>query len=182
MNKIILGLGLIALTTSQLTYSGSKGYEGGFIGGSVGHSNISNTINLAPGFDFDDNDTTFKATVGYRAIDFTLEGFYANLGEVTESGGGSTAVLDLDTIGVAVTGILSISEQIEVFGRLGFHEWDADASFSGGGGAEGDGTDFIYGAGLMYNVHDISVVLEFERYEVDSLDVDVASAGLLYRF
>jgi len=154
----------------------------------------------------DDSDTAWKLFAGYRFNkNFALEGGYADLGEATwnstvtvPAAGTVSASWKGKAWSLAAVGILPVSEQFEVFGKIGAHRWDVDLSITatGGGAVAADslddsGTGWLYGVGASYSfTKNMAVRAEWERYKDvgdenntgGQSDVDVWSLGLQFKF
>lgn len=151
-----------------------------------------------------DTDTAWKLFAGYRFNkNFALEGSYADLGKATWNS--TVTVPAAGTVNfsgkgkawsLAALGILPVTEQFEVFGKIGAQRWNVDASVTatGGGGGAADssddsGTSWLFGVGASYSfTKNLAVRAEWERYKnvgdennTGQLDVDVWSLGVQYK-
>ena len=179
MKKTLLGLSTIAALSPAVASA-----EDFYVGVSVGATETDALdIFKVPGISVDDDDTGFKVFAGYRAHEyFAVEAFYADLGEATASDVVDSLEIESDTFGLSALGIIPVTENFELFGKVGFHAWDADLS-STFGSASDDGTDATYGIGATYIMGQISFRAEIERYELDDdVDVDMFSAGIAFNF
>ncbi|MDP2788149.1 MAG: outer membrane beta-barrel protein [Pseudomonadota bacterium] len=153
----------------------------------------------------DDSDTAWKLFAGYRFNkNLAVEGGYADLGKatfdsiVTSGGGGRvSASWGAKAWSLAAVGILPVTDQFEVFGKIGgyFYNADLSATGSGGGGTvsvsvDDDGTGLLFGVGASYSfTKNIAVRAEWERYKdvgdenaIGTSDVDMLSVGIQYKF
>jgi hypothetical protein len=77
-------------------------------------------------------------------------------------------------------------EEFSPFAKLGAHSWDIKESFTDQDlTMKGNGIDILYGIGVDGKIdeHDnIKYRLEFEHLELDSVDFDTLSAGLLFDY
>lgn len=183
MKKELLGLAIVAALLPAVASA-----EGGYIGGSIGQtemdiSDADKAELAAVGVSVDDTDTGFKLFAGYRINEnFAVEGFYADLGEISATDGVDSLNIESDSFGASVLGIIPVAENFDLFAKIGFHAWDAELSSTVGVFASADGTDSIYGFGAAYTIEQVSFRAEFERYELDSEDVDMISAGIAVNF
>jgi OOP family OmpA-OmpF porin len=157
----------------------------GYIGGSAGITSVDVCDDLS-GLGVtscDDEDTGFKIFGGYKFNpNFAVEGLWADLGEVSATGPGGSASMEVDGFGAAAVGVIPLNEKFSIFGKVGAFMWDA----SGGGGAAGsddDGTDIMFGAGVGWNfTPKFGLRAEWERFDIDGDDVDFLSVGLQFNF
>ncbi len=202
----------VLATLAVPVYAGGGG-EAPYVGASVGQSKYKDTCNDAAASGFigscDDSDTGWKLFGGYQFTpNWGVEGFYADLGTTKATGTvvvvvppptpvAITAEGEATVLGVAVTGTLPLGDKFGVFGKLGFHYWDAKVTGTGGAGGVGvtlsgddTGTDVMYGLGARYSFTDqLSVRAEWERFKVgdnknmiSEKDVDLYSVGIGYTF
>ncbi len=176
-----------------------------YVGAFVGQSSFDASGGDFDGLSVDDSDTAFKFLAGYQFNDYlSLEGGYANLGELTISAhevegpyefkvDGS---VEVDGLFVNVVGSYPVSEQFSLYAKVGLFSWDAESelksSFSSSDpeipsesyseSFSDDGSDVFYGVGLTYHWNEISFRAEYEMFESDGDDVDVFSIGAVYNF
>ena len=164
----------------------------------------------------DDRDTAWKLFMGYNFNPYIgLEAFYADLGEANAKwsaaylsgfpfiGGGKvggSVDYSAETVGLYLVASYPFTERFSFHGKAGAHYYDAEVTvkaFSEGLAfvdtsisktADDTGTDFVFGAGLVYDFSPRwGVTVEWERFsgvgfEGVDLDIEVLSAGLLFRF
>jgi OOP family OmpA-OmpF porin len=186
------------LVASALALSGafaaSQASAQGFIGGSIGQSDIDDEIavELITSGTVDGKDTAWKIFGGYMFNrHFGLEFAYVDLGEVSYSGsffgapvtGGKIEVTGFN---ISAIGAYPVSEQFSVFGKIGMFIWEAEASDTTGGvpfSDKEDGTDLSFGVGVSYNfTRNLGVRAEWERFESSDADASLITIGLLWRF
>ncbi len=141
----------------------------------------------------DDDDTAWKATIAYQFTPiFAVEAFYANFGLTAVNGSiaGQPVVTEADLygFGTALVARVPLTKSLSVFGKAGLLiDWDVD--YSGLINASGQTIDFdddglmdpMYGIGADYAVNKaLAMRVEWEHF--DEIDVDMFSAGLIYRF
>lgn len=151
-----------------------------YIGGSIGQSYVEEN-NVLAGEDFEDEDFGFKAFAGYRFHkNFAAELDYLDYGETDDNILGIDTEIDLYAVALYAVGILPLSEQFELFVKLGAAYWDgeADASILGITVSDDEnGTDLAYGLGASYAFTDkFAVRVEYEEIDVDD---DLSRLGLL---
>lgn len=156
-----------------------------YIGAGAGltASDLCNDI-AGPGVNCDDEDTGLKLFGGYKFTpNFAAEAAWVDLGEVSASGPGGSATVEADGFQVAALGMFPINPQISLFGKLGAFMWDANVTTSAGFTVGDDGTDIMLGFGGMWNITQrIGLRAEWERFDVDSEDVDFLSVGVQFNF
>ncbi len=211
-------LTIFSLSFSALSYSQSDWYIGLSAGtselDSVGKefNELFNLTNLSPDASaltsFDDSDTAIKLFAGYSVNDyFNLEFGYSDLGESSFEGSldsndpvvgiGSLDMAikeSLDGIYFAAVGVLPLSENVSLNGRLGLYFWNYDTDLQitdpdGLLGVQGsvsgseDGEDIFYGVGLDIGWFGVF----YESYTAgidvwDDVDVTVFGVSATYNF
>lgn len=148
----------------------------------------------APGVSCDDSDSAWKILGGYQFNrNLAVEVGYANLGEITITGGGSRLVVETTAWDLVGVGSFPINNQFSVYGKLGFHSSETEI-----GSAKDDGIDLTYGIGVRYDFsRNLGVRAEWQRYgsvaapaatsgalsaRAQEFDIDVLSLGLVYKF
>lgn len=174
--------GLLALA---LCIFGSTASAEGYIGAGIGMTSVDicDDLTALGATSCDDEDTGMKLFGGYKFNkNIAIEGQWTDLGEVSATGPGGTATVEVDGFGVAAVGMIPLSERFGLFGKVGAFMWDA----SGGGAASGtdeDGTDIMFGAGVNWNLtQKFGLRAEWERFDVDGDDVDFLSIGAQFNF
>jgi OOP family OmpA-OmpF porin len=153
----------------------------------------------------DESDTSWKLFAGYKFNEnFAVEGSYADLGEATfgsivtaPTTGSVSASWGAKAWSIAAVGILPVTDQLEVFGKIGGHFSNVDLSATGSGGGstvtvsrDDDGYGLLLGVGASYSLtKNIAVRAEWERYKdvgdentTGKSDVDMMSVGIQYKF
>lgn len=148
----------------------------------------------------DDKDTAWSIFGGYQINkNFGVELGYVDLGEASGSGtdpflGTFSATFETTGFELSGVGTLPINEKFSVYGKLGFFMWDLDVKASsstlGSGSFSEDGTDLTFGVGVRWNfTKNLTAQLQWQRYNdigddvtTGKDDVDVLSAGILFRF
>lgn len=149
----------------------------------------------------DDRDLGWKVFGGYQfAPWFALEAGYFNLGEfgfnaTTVPAGTLRGNIELQGVNLDAVFLLPITDWFSVFARGGVQYAEAEVHFSGTGAVNvidpdrsRRDTNHKYGGGLQFALTErLGLRAEAERYRIDDAvgnkgDVDLYSAGLLYRF
>ena len=164
---------LIASSILLLSVAASAQAENFYAGLSIGQTDVDES-------GFDDGDS-IAVIGGYRMLEnLAFEVAYIDLGEADNG----PWTIEADGFNFAAVGILPINEQLEVFGKLGLFAWDASLHRSGYGEvASDDGVDLSIGIGGSLKLNEqFSLVLEYQRFELDSDDVSNLSLGARYNF
>ena len=135
---------------------------------------------------FDDSATVAKVFAGYRIGDhLAIEGDYQKLYEVKDDVVGIEAKLDADAWTVSIRPILPITDFIDLYGKVGYTWYDIEARtrIFGVSVTEDDSDgDLSWGGGIDLNFGNLSLRGEVSRIEVDDADLNLVSAGILFRF
>lgn len=158
--------------SSLLSAPGFAEENNWFVGVSFGRSDID-----VSGFD---RETGFKIFGGFRANEnVAISLAYVDLGEFEEG----DASIETDGFNLSAIGILPLSENFELFAKLGVFRWDSELKISGLGSADDDDTGFSFGLGAGYSFFDnFALNAEFQRFDLDGDNIDLLSAGLVYSF
>jgi OmpA-OmpF porin, OOP family len=192
MNKknypaLLLGaLGLTVVAASP-AFAADSGW---YVGGSVGQANTNvdtGAIDAAvrgagaatSSTTADDSDTGWKLFFGYQFNqNFALELNYTDLGNIstttTTTGPVGTVSGRFDSKGWGIDGIAMapISKEFDLFAKIGFFRWEADATAAAivGGAAAAvarsdSGTSAKFGLGARYHfTENVALRLEWERF------------------
>jgi OOP family OmpA-OmpF porin len=196
MKKIIISTAVcLALGASQ-AFAG-KLDNPAYVG--AGGSYVHYDTGVSTTGDLDEDDWGWKVFGGYRFHEnFSLEAFYADFGEAeldlntgdTLEGMVATAPIDMDvsakSFGAAAVLLFPVSDEFDLYGKLGVHRWDLDASANSAGityDEDDDGVDAFVGLGASFApTEDVSIRLEYERYFFDGDDLDAATLGVALHF
>lgn len=166
-----------AAVASLLLAPAAQADSGFYLGAGVG----STSVDLD---DFSESDTSWKAFGGYifdmPVVDFAIEAAYLDFG----SQGGELLQVPaaIDATGFGAFGLAGLDWGLfGIFAKVGYVSWDADLSLGGLSDSD-DGTDAGYGVGFRLNFSSIEVRAEYEVFEFDDADVDMATLGVLWRF
>ncbi len=164
------------LAASMLAVSTTLSHAGGYIGASVGQTNID--------FDGFDDGTSMAIVGGYKINkNFAVEGSYINLGDF-EYDIPPVLTLEADGFNFAAVGIIPVNEKVNVFAKAGMFMWDVTLEAAGNGEiGSNDGTDFSFGFGASVNLTDqFGLVLEYQKFDLDDQDVSNISFGARLNF
>lgn len=188
---------LLLITT--LSFSAlSANAENGYMGFGLGIATNDACDNQPANTECEDSKVAGRVIGGYQFNEnFAIEGAYASLGEAEIRDLNSPAKVSFDgsAISLSLLAIAPISENWSLYGKAGVGRWDIEASATDGSGfsasGDDDGTDPLFGAGLMWTIEKgYNLRLEFERQSVgledasDGFleDVDVDTISLTYSF
>ena len=181
MNKRILPVCALALLLmSSPAWAG--GETGIYIGGSLGSAQLDVSYS---GVDFDDNDLAYKIFLGYNFgiipfIDLAIEGSYVDFGSAEGKVLGSSA--ETDVYGLDLFGLIGFNlGPVSLFGKVGAIYWDSESS-AGPDDDDDSSTDLAYGLGLQVQIASIAVRAEYEKFDLDVVDIDFLSLGVSYMF
>ena len=168
LHNIILGLALAGATTNAYSTDVGKGYISGFIG----NTNVEES-------GFDDSDISFRIGGGYKFNkNFALEGYYIDYGTAEDSGFSA----DADGPQVQGVGLLPVSNNVDLYGKLGLTMWDAELC-SPFGCISDDGTDIVFGFGGNFAVSNkVDLRAEYEIADFDGTDVTTLMVGVNIAF
>lgn len=191
MNKLI--------STAVLSFAlASPAYSGGYMGFGLGVATNDACDQQMVNTTCEDSKAVGRVIGGYQFNDnFAIEGAYASIGEAEMRDLNSPAAVKLDgsAFSLSLVGIAPLSEEWALYGKAGVGRWDIEATATDTSGAtvsgDDDGTDPVYGVGLMWEIQKgYNLRLEFERQTVglkdasDGLldDVDADTISLTYSF
>jgi hypothetical protein len=141
----------------------------------VGASYTDTEVDDPSGFEADDSN--YKVFAGWRFFErqwLGVEVQYMDFGDF--SAGGTNA--EVSGYGAFVLASIGVW-RMDFFGKAGFASWDAELSNL----PDEDGSDPAYGIGIAFRVFEkFYVRAEYERFELDDADADVASLGADFRF
>lgn len=137
--------------------------------------------------DFDESAGNVRVFGGVRLLDFlALEVGYSQLFESSGEVLGADVDLDGDAFDVSVRPTLSLTDAVDLFGIVGWTEYDLDVTASGlGATASADASegDLFYGLGAGLSLGDqIQVRGEWTSIDVSDADFGTLSVSATYRF
>lgn len=159
--------------------------SGLYFGASIGSSHLDEDFN---GLNIDTDATAYRFVGGFQLGDYLgIEGGYHNFGDFAETVniGGFSTRSEIAADGWTLGGTLGLplSDQISLFGRAGVFFWDADVGVNGFSIDLPENENPYYGAGAKVDITpNLSLVGDWTRFELDTIDSDVISGGFQYRF
>lgn len=175
-NKV-LSATLLAVLASTTAFAASAADDSGFYAGAgVGQSFVDER-------GYDDEDTAFSVFGGYQFNRyFALEGAYTDFGKIEPEAAGSA--LEADAVSLTAVGIVPITDNFSAYAKAGFSRWNLDTELPAlTNTADDSGTDPTYGLGVQYKINDaVSLRGEYNRFEVEDIDLDVAQLQVRYSF
>ena len=202
MKKIVFLMIMILFSNAAL----SKEYY--FITG-INNNKIETGITVSTAsLDEDDDDMFF--TIGYNYSDnLGIDISFFETGEATLSGdngdrftlagteyefivNNAKISVSSENIAIDLRPQAKLSEEFDVFGRIGYHFYEATASASGDGITtasltDDDSSDFFYGFGLSYKVDNFYLNAGLEYYQldydyIDEIKTEFISIGFVSEF
>ncbi|MBB3048874.1 opacity protein-like surface antigen [Litorivivens lipolytica] len=205
MKKIIKGIMVSALVAS----SGAMAQVGSFYAaGQIGTTNIDFSESdyksaISDGsqisnVDVDDSSNALVFGFGYRAtanvgfeiqrVDFgTLDADATSDGSgAVWSAGGVNSEIEVTGLTIGANFIAPVQPGLELYGRLGLLQWDAEVSITNNslsGSGDDDGNDSYYGFGAAFSLSEaVQLTADFTRYDVDGDDFDLIGIGVRIHF
>lgn len=123
----------------------------------------------------EESDTGYRAFAGYRLGLVGIEASYTRLGEFGFSSSTDSIRSEIEGVGAAVVGFVSMVDDLSLVLKAGAFAWDS-ANAGSVAVADQSGTDPFYGVGLQSVVGAFLVRGEYERF--DEIDVDLVSISL----
>jgi len=150
-----------------------------FFGGSIGPSDAGSYCTGASGCE--DKDTAWKIFGGYKITErLSAEAAYVNLGDIHKTTGGGVQNSDVSAITASGVAAMPITDQIDIFGKLGLMRWSSDNT----AGSE-SGFGMTYGVGAKMNISEKTKLrAEWEKLPGietapgDKTDVNMLSVGV----
>jgi opacity protein-like surface antigen len=141
-----------------------------------------------PGSRIDLDGTAYKVFIGYRLMRFlSIEGGYADLGDLDETVEMTRIEAEADLWNAWALGTLPVSEQVDIWAKLGVAAWDSRVSTDDGimpTTTDDSGTDLAFGFGASFKFTEhFGLRLEWETYDFDDVeDVKMGTLGLQFWF
>lgn len=185
--KIIRKITLAALLVPGLMVGTTFAAEPGFyLGASGGQTSvdktseaIGNAIIEGNNFKVDDDDTAWKAYVGYQYLPWL--GFEAGYGDFGSFSSKNVGKIDIKGWDAFLVGTWPIGA-VDLFAKVGGIRKEEEFKTTGYKNTENDGK-FAYGVGIAYNIGHWSLRAEAEGFDDNAIDdFYFLSAGVVYRF
>lgn len=185
--KNVLAL-LAALAVSVPAFAADTG---GYLVGMVGQTKVKGIDTPgATNASVDDKDTGFKLGGGYAFHrNVGVEATYVGLGKASASAGAQNFEFKASGIAVVAVGMLPVTNQVTLLGRLGFI--DATVKATGPGASEkSTKVKTTFGIGASYSfTPQFAVRADYDRYSklgdsntTGESDIDMISVGVVYKF
>lgn len=175
---LVAGLSIASAASFAQSSDTSPNY-GPFVGAGLGYYRLNDNDFLNDNDRLKDNQTARRVFAGYefdRMI--SVEGGFIDFGR-TEDG---FATMDADGWTLALLAAFPINDLVAPYGKVGVLKWDAERQFGGLRGRS-DGNDLFYGFGARFTlVHHLDLQLGYERFKMDSTDLDMVAANIVFRF
>lgn len=167
MKRLLIALGCSALVAVLASTPARAGLNVG--------ASFTDTEVEEGGFNADDNN--YKIFAGWRFFErqwFGIEGQYVDFGDFSSMG------TNVEASGFSAFALVSFKLwRFDLFAKAGMASWDTESSNQ----PDDDGTDPAYGVGAAFRITERFWVRgEWERFEFDNADADVASLGAEFRF
>ena len=150
-----------------------------YLAASAGEARIDERVGSA---ELDDEDFAFKLGAGWRVNkSLAFEVGYIDLGSFDGSAGSTDFEFELQ--GFSFHGVVGfpLGRGFAPFARVGYFYWESETQVAGQT-SDDSGWEFVGGLGLSYTLNERWALRgEWERYDSDA-DVDVYTAGVLFRF
>jgi hypothetical protein len=170
-----------ALATGCITllapFSPATAAIDGFVGGGVGHASLESEDFFGDDNGLEDDRMMWQVYAGWKFAQFLgVEAHYTDFGEADNDG----FVLDSNGVGAALGLYLPLTDRLALSARAGQLWWDADASIDDLDiEASSDGEDPFYGVGAHFGRDEgLGLSLRYDRYELDTVNIDVPSINL----
>lgn len=167
IHKITLSI-CLALALPTASFAGAA--SGFYLGVGAGDSSVKFL-----GFDEDDSSTKIFGGYNFGVIpflDLAVEASYVDFGSPSDNN------TSIDITGLNAFGLVGVSfGAFGFFAKAGLIDWDSDSNTG-----SNSGTDTAYGIGARFALGPFSVRAEYETYELDTVDVDMASVSAIYTF
>jgi opacity protein-like surface antigen len=180
-NKVVIGI-LAAFGLMGASAHAAESDAGAYVGVGIGTSTIK-----IDDFNFDESDTAFKLFGGYMFNPYVgLELAYLNAGEPSATVSGVSVEVSVTGFSGSVVGNIPLGDRFALFGKLGFAQYDVEATARIGAAsasADDSGSELAYGVGMSVSLTDrFSLRAEYEMFDVEDGDFTILSAGAVLKF
>ena len=150
-----------------------------YFGGSIGPSEADSYCTGATGCE--DKDTAWKVFGGYKMTErLSAEAAYVNLGDIHKTSGGTVQNSDVSALTAAAVAAMPISDQFDIFGKVGVMRWSSDNT-----AGDESGFGMTYGVGAKMNISEKTKLrAEWEKLPSietapgEKTDVNMLSVGV----
>lgn len=174
-----LSAAALAAAAAGFTSSAIAAPPGPYLGAGVGLYTLDiDDVN------YDDSAALFRGFGGYRINDnWAIEADYQRLSEAEDDILGTDVELDFEAWGVSVRPIIPIGDLFDLYARVGWTWYDAEANVTGFGSVDGSDDDFTWGGGIDFHLGDLLTLRgDVSRIEIEDTDLNLISAAILLRF
>lgn len=181
-NDLVRGLTAVgALLACAATPYALAAQPGFYLGGGVGMYTLETDLE---DFEYDDDAALLRGFGGFRLNDYwAVEADYQYFQESEDEILGQDVELDFRAVTVSVRPILPLGDVIDLYGRVGWTWYDAEASVAGFPAVDGSDDDFTWGGGIDFHLGDLLTLRgDVSRIEVEDSDLNLFSAALILRF
>ncbi len=183
MKKIFFGMLFSVLFLSPLFAHAEPGRP--YVGFSLGETEHDGFCDgtAALGFTCDETDVGFKFYIGIDLDEtFAVEASFVDLGEASFGVPPYKGKFDVWALSADVLAKMPFDESFSIFGKAGLAlwSWDFSENFLVFGPESDSGIDLKFGFGAELNLQDnIGIRAEYEIYDVDDVDVNFTSLGIV---
>ena len=176
---------VVMMCASSLAYAGAE--TGFYLGASAADasSDVEYTHSGAGFVSYDDDAAAYKVFLGYNfgaipLVNLAIEASYVDFGTVKGTALGASTKTKAD--GVNAFGLLGFNlGPVSLFAKAGAISWDAESTVQSST-LKTSGTDPAYGVGLQLQFGSFGIRTEFEVFDLDTVEIGLASLGLSYTF
>ena len=97
----------------------------------------------------------------------------------------ATLSVEVESVGYALVPTMPISDNISLYGKLGFHYWDSKFSVTSTNttaSLDDDGNDVFYGFGAEMDFGNLKWRVGYSLYDVDGDDIDSVNVGISFGY
>ena len=170
MSKVLLTAMAGALFAATPAFATDDG--GFYVGASIGQFSVDES-------GFSESDTSFKLFGGWMFNQFIggdLE--YIDGGTVGEGDFG----IDSTGFNVSIKGNWPVTEQFDVFGKVGYYFWDADIDVTGNSGQESTRRLHVSRHRAARFHRELGLIAEYQSFTVEEADSTLWSDGIVWKF
>ena len=184
MKSLTLRHATIAILAQILLMQVATADGNWYVGAAFGSADFDNGID---GFQLDSGDTAMRFYGGYSFNEhFSVDGGYVDFGQfdtfVDNSGTPIQISEDADGFLFAATGSIPLTDKFSLYGRLGAFFWDG-ASLIGNVDNNVSDVNAHLAAGIRAMVYkNLSVTVDWSRFDLDGTNADLIAIGLQVGF